>query len=224
MAFMQRKTIRGYVLGEVVSALQKAIRRGDEAQATWWAAELDQSGFATHCWNRLIVIASEDVGIAWPEGPAVIRALHQTWVETAARRNVHRPERLFMQHAAMLLARAPKSRRVDTAAWANYGTPGQYFEIPDYALDLHTARGRSMGRGEEHWFAEGMKLEGEMLFEDEANGEVDPYDERWEHHCTEEQFGEQWGAGVHHEGGGPAQLFSLILLLAMLAPIAGLLR
>lgn len=219
--FMQRTTIRGYVLGEVVSALQKSIRRCDEAQATWWAAELEQSGFGVHCWNRLIVICSEDVGIAWPEGPAVIRALHQTWVETTARRNPHRPERLFTTHAAMLLARAPKSRRVDTAVWANYGQPGQHFEIPDYAIDRHTARGRAMGRGDEHFFEEGMKLVNEVYDEND-----DPYWERWDQTSSVEQFGEQWGgaggSGGDVDGGVVGRLFSMAPLLLMLASLSAL--
>jgi hypothetical protein len=34
--------------------------------------------------------------------------------------------------------------------------------IPDCALDKHTARGKRMGRGDEHFFAEGIKLENEV--------------------------------------------------------------
>ena len=41
--------------------------------------------------------------------------------------------------------------------------------IPDFALDKHTAAGKRLGRGAEHFFAEGIKLENE-------SGE-DPYRE-----------------------------------------------
>ena len=34
-------------------------------------------------------------------------------------------------------------------------------DIPDCALDKHTARGKRMGRGAEHFFAEGIKLTNE---------------------------------------------------------------
>ena len=43
--FWSQRTSRGYVLSEVVSALQKACRRQQEDRATWWAAELERSGF-----------------------------------------------------------------------------------------------------------------------------------------------------------------------------------
>ena len=182
---MQRETIRGYALGEVVSALQKAIRRSQVKEAAWWASELEKSGFGTHCWNRLIVITSEDVGLAWPEGAAVIRALKTSYDEAAARRNSSRPERLFIIHAAMALAHAPKSRWVDHAVWASFGYDDQQHPIPDEALDLHTARGRSMGRGEKHWFEEASRLVNEADLGD------DPFYEKMRA-STDEAFARQW--------------------------------
>jgi len=172
--FFSQRTIRGYLVGEVTSALQKSIRRSDEEQAVWWAAELDQSGFGSYCWNRLQVIMSEDVGVAWVEGPAVIGALKASWDAAIARGNTNYPERLFVVHAAMALARAPKSRRVDHAIWAAYGSKEQRFEIPDYALDMHTQRGRAMGRGDEHFEQEAGLLVGE------AELGADPYKEHYD--------------------------------------------
>lgn len=168
-SYMAQKTIRGYNLGEVSSALQKAVRRSDEEQATWWAAELDQSGHGKHAWNRMLVILSEDIGLAWVEGPAVITSLMRVWTEAVAMRKPNMFERLYVLHAAALLARAPKSRRLDHCLWATYGHMGRRFEIPDEALDMHTARGRAMQRGEEHFEAEGSKLV------NEADLGPDPY-------------------------------------------------
>ena len=54
-------TKRGYNFYEVLSAFQKAIRRGDGKLAGYWALELYDSGFETHVWNRLRIIACEDV-------------------------------------------------------------------------------------------------------------------------------------------------------------------
>ena len=34
-------------------------------------------------------------------------------------------------------------------------------EIPDYALDMHTVRGKMMGRGIKHFLDEGIKLTNE---------------------------------------------------------------
>lgn len=148
-SFMSQRTLRGFVLGECMSAVQKAIRRGDEMQAVTWAVEMDQSGHGQMLWNRLLVIASEDVGLAAPLGfQADIRALYDTWRELRDRRNQSKPERLQVLHAVMLLCRAPKSRKIDNAVWATYGNPDPLVsEIPDYAIDGHTARGRSLGRG-----------------------------------------------------------------------------
>jgi hypothetical protein len=36
-------------------------------------------------------------------------------------------------------------------------------EVPDYALDVHTARGRRMGRGRRHFVEEAGRLENETL-------------------------------------------------------------
>jgi replication-associated recombination protein RarA len=42
------KAIRGYNAYHVISALQKAIRRGNVRLACYWAAELFESGFGPH--------------------------------------------------------------------------------------------------------------------------------------------------------------------------------
>ena len=149
--FWATKTVRGFELGEVTSALQKAIRRADEEGALTWAVEIDQSGFGAMLWSRLTTITSEDVGLAWPEGPAVIEALYAAWKRMKASKSRHHPERLQVIHAVLLLCRAPKSRLVNDAVWATYGHEQPLVdEIPDYALDSHTARGRAMGRGDDY--------------------------------------------------------------------------
>ena len=166
--FLQQKTMRGFELGEVVSALQKSVRRNDEKQAVQWAAEMDQSGFGSYLWNRLTIITSEDVGVGWPEGPAVIAALRKSYEDMVSKGRRGGSERIFVIHAVMLLARAKKSRRVDVAIWSAYGNEKPEFpEIPDYALDWHTNRGRAMGRngsspeGLRHWLEEAARLENE---------------------------------------------------------------
>ena len=68
-------TRHGYEPHEVVSALQKAIRRGQVNAALYWAAEMEQSGYTTWLWKRLLMIASEDVGRADPTLVSTIRDL-----------------------------------------------------------------------------------------------------------------------------------------------------
>ena len=141
-------TIRGFDVWECVSALQKAIRRGEEASALTWAVELDQSGYAKMLWSRLIVIAAEDVGLADPTMVTHIKTLYDTHQMFVARKNKHMPERLYSTQAVMMLVRAPKSRMVDNAVWATYGHEDPLVDqIPDYALDAHTQAGRDAGKG-----------------------------------------------------------------------------
>lgn len=155
----QMTTIRGFQLMEVVSALQKAIRRSDEVGAVAWAAEMDQSGYHAYMWQRLRLICSEDVGLAWPEGPSVIRALEANYTDHVAKKR-NGSERLFVVHAALLLARAPKSRLCDVAIWAAYGLEEPLVEeIPDHVFDMYTAKGRAMGRGWDYWIETSSHLE-----------------------------------------------------------------
>ena len=58
MGFRPLHTKRGYDFGEVASAFQKAIRRGDARLAGYWGLELYDSGFREYVWKRLFIILS----------------------------------------------------------------------------------------------------------------------------------------------------------------------
>ena len=183
-------TCRAYRRDEVVSALQKAVRRGLEDDALYWALELDESGWGEYCWSRLVVICSEDVGLADPHMPATISALYQHWQLLRRRRRGRSTgsatsqgaERLPLIHATLLLARAPKSQIVVNATvWhthlAEEGIRAK--EVPSIALDKHTREGRKRGRGWAHFMDESS------LLADRETGELssepvlpDPYRER----------------------------------------------
>lgn len=160
MNFAELHSVGGYKLGEVASALQKTIRRGLEQDALFWATELDLSGYGEYCWKRLKIICSEDVGLAEPNLPAQIQALYQSWLEQRKKADTrHGPERLFLVHAIILLARARKSRMVDHALIVFYEAPRPKLQVPDFALDKHTQRGKSLRRGHAHFWEEGAKIE-----------------------------------------------------------------
>lgn len=173
-------TRRNFAFDLVASSLQKCIRRGQEEAAVYWALELDASGYTAYAWRRLLVIVSEDVGLAWPEGPAVIHALHQNalTLEAGARGRRQGVGRLQLVHAVLALSRARKSRIVDHALIA-ISADESVREIPGVAADKHTKRGRAMGRGLEHFFEEGSLLAnletGELEYEPHL---PDPYRER----------------------------------------------
>jgi replication-associated recombination protein RarA len=171
--FQRGATPDGHSIPEVVSALQKAVRRSEEEPACYWAMELFRTGFGEHCFKRLRIICSEDVGLAWPEGPAVIRALYDNYRDAIRGKRQNQGERLFLLHAVCLLCRAPKSRIIDNAVMY-FSRETQLFEIPDEAVDQHTLRGKRQGRGVSHFFEEGTRLVPEPTLED-------PYRERaWE--------------------------------------------
>ncbi|MCK9356348.1 MAG: hypothetical protein M0R22_04255 [Dehalococcoidia bacterium] len=64
--------IKGASMAVAKSALQKAIRRGDAAVATYWAAILLGSHKIANLFNRLLTIASEDIG---PADDSALRAV-----------------------------------------------------------------------------------------------------------------------------------------------------
>ena len=72
MNVRQMKTKRGYSLGEVASALQKTIRRGDARLAGYWAIELFESNFRGYV--SLEFEGNEDYKTAIPKSLAVLRA------------------------------------------------------------------------------------------------------------------------------------------------------
>jgi len=156
-------TAKGYDFLEVLSALQKEVRRGNEYEAVYWATELESFN-PKALWSRLRVIASEDIGLANPLASLIVDVLEKQYY--ADKKD---SSRLFLVHAVLFLARSPKSRIVDNLLTVVYNDE-ERLEIPDYALDMHTYRGRKMGRGLEHFFAEGAKLEKQAL--------ADPYEKK----------------------------------------------
>jgi replication-associated recombination protein RarA len=167
MTRFSNTTISGHDLTEVASAFQKSVRRGLEREALHWGIELDLSNFTEYAWKRMRIMTSEDVGLAEPGLPAQIFALYQNWVDQRKKRDLlHGPERLFLVHAILLLVRAKKSRIVDHALITMYGNHHRR-EIPDFALDKHTLRGKKLGRGVDHFFDEGITLSNRSELADE---------------------------------------------------------
>jgi len=78
--------------------------------AVSWAAELDASGYTVRLRKRLLVIASEDVGMAAPTLVSTIRDLYELHREMRRRDRVD--GRLFVLRATYVLATAPKSRAI----------------------------------------------------------------------------------------------------------------
>ena len=150
----RQKTPGGYDFGECVSALQKSIRAGSPRDAMYWAVEIEATGSQArkYLWNRLRVIASEDIGptLEGNQVALLIPVLSENFHDAVTRSNDS--YRLFLAHAMIAMCSVPKTRICDDMVWAVYHEDGTR-PIPDNAIDMHTPRGRKMGRGDEFWYA-----------------------------------------------------------------------
>ncbi len=98
---------------DLLSCLQKSIRGSDPDAAVFYLAKLLSLGELISVCRRLQVIASEDVGLAYPIAAAVTRAC----CESA--RELGMPEaQLPLANAAILLATSPKSNAAHNAVLA----------------------------------------------------------------------------------------------------------
>ena len=95
---------------DLLSALQKSIRGSDPDAAVFYLARLLEAGELISTCRRLQVIASEDIGLAYPLAAVVTRSC----VESAMELGV--PEaRIPLANAAILLATSPKSNSAHDA-------------------------------------------------------------------------------------------------------------
>lgn len=163
-------TKNGYDFFQAASAFQKSIRRGDEKEAFFWAIELYESGYHKYLWKRMIIITSEDIGLAEPSFPAVIIALKESFDYLSKLNDKHKPEKLPFVHCVIALCRARKSRFVDlgiSVYWRMHEDEVGTHEVPDYAFDMHTREGRKRGRGLKHFYEEGAKINNTNLMPEE---------------------------------------------------------
>ncbi len=160
----QVKTLHGFPADEMISALQKEIRRGNVENAVLIAHEMIETspGLEKVLWDRLCIISVEDVGFGDLQAPILIGTLRGM-----ARQVVRgRPDRgLFAIHAVRHLAICQKDRSSDEMyTWARHGmASGELLPtIPDCAVDMHTARGLALGRGLRHFYTEGARVSPEL--------------------------------------------------------------
>lgn len=92
---------------DILSALQKSIRGSDENAALHYAARLMEAGDIISLSRRLLVIAAEDIGLAYPQAISIVKSC----VDSAMQLGL--PEaRIPLAQAVILLATAPKSNSV----------------------------------------------------------------------------------------------------------------
>ncbi len=114
---------------DLLSCLQKSIRGSDPDAAVFYLAKLLSMGELLSVCRRLQVIASEDVGLAYPMAAAVVRSCCESARELGV------PEaQIPLAHAAILLATAPKSNSVENAILAANAdvNAGKGVDIPEH--------------------------------------------------------------------------------------------
>jgi putative ATPase len=119
---------------DILSALQKSIRGSDPDAAVHYLGRLLEAGDLLSPCRRLLVIAAEDIGLAYPMAMVITKAC----VDAALQ--VGLPEaRLPLAEAAVLLATAPKSNTAHNAiiaAMADLKT-GKSGDIPRQLQNMH---------------------------------------------------------------------------------------
>jgi len=167
-------TKKGNFLSDIISGLQKGIRRGNEALAMTCAVELWESNFDAYLWRRLKIIASEDIGLADVETVLLVHSLFNAYEsqKKESKKNPDNPrpsERMFLTHAIIAMCRSQKSRTIDhiqICFFRNHKNLKR-IELPEYVFDKHTQKGRAMGRGVKHFFESSALLVNEVHFTDD---------------------------------------------------------
>ena len=150
-----------YPLDEVISALQKEIRRANPKMAVYWLHQLYKYHYWKYAARRLAVIALEDV---------LDVDLQVLAVEVAnlAEKQKTPVDEVILATEVMELAQAKHNREGDNLL--NIVLKMGYEEIPDYAKDKHTKAGKELGRGLKTFWEDGALLKnegGDTTFTDE---------------------------------------------------------
>lgn len=155
---MRLFTRGGIPMDECASALQKSIRRGKVFDSVFFAMEL-ATKFHEYVWFRLETIAHEDVGLANPMAIVVVETCKRQYLEY---RKKGKDMSLALVNAAAYLAMSQKTRMSDYLYnIMTIQAPETDIQVPDYALDMHTARGKQAGRGLDHFIKVAAIIENE---------------------------------------------------------------
>lgn len=129
---------------DILSALQKSIRGSDPDAALHYLARLLEAGDMISAARRMLVIASEDIGLAYPQCAAIVKAC----VDSAFQLGL--PEaRIPLAEAVILMATAPKSNSAAAAIDAAMADvrAGRTGDIPAHIKDAHYGGASKLGRG-----------------------------------------------------------------------------
>ena len=128
---------------DVISAFIKSIRGSDPDATLFWLARMLEAGEdARYIARRMVVHASEDIGLADP------RALQIAVAAAQAVEYVGLPEaRLNLAEAAIYLARAPKSNSVIVSLGKAQEDAASSDPVPLHLRDAHYPAAKRLGHG-----------------------------------------------------------------------------
>ncbi len=129
---------------DILSAFQKSIRGSDPDAAVHYLARLLEGGDLLSPIRRMLVTASEDIGLAYPQAIAIVKACCDAALQLGL------PEaRIPLSEAVIFLATAPKSNSAICAIDAALGDlrHGKGGEIPAHLQDSHYTGAKKMRRG-----------------------------------------------------------------------------
>ena len=135
---------------DVVSAFIKSMRGSDPDAAIYWLARMLEAGEdARFIARRMVIFASEDVGLADS------RSLEIAVAAARAVEHVGLPEaQLNLSQAAIYLAAAPKSNRAALAIWNARAEvrDGATGEVPAHLRDTHYQGAAALGHGDSYQY------------------------------------------------------------------------
>ncbi len=132
---------------DILSAFQKSVRGSDADAAVHYLARLISAGDLQSICRRVLVMAAEDIGLAYPQAISVVKSC----VDAALQLGL--PEaRIPLAQAVILLATAPKSNSAINAidrALSDIENKDTG-DIPLHLKDAHYGGAKKMGRGIEY--------------------------------------------------------------------------
>lgn len=139
---------------DILSAFQKSIRGSDADASIHYLARLIKAGDLISICRRLLVIAAEDIGLAYPNAISIVKSC----VDAAMQLGL--PEgRIPLAEATILLATSPKSNSVIKAidkALIEIDTK-DVGDIPLHLKDAHYSGAKNLGRGIEYKYPHNYK-------------------------------------------------------------------
>ena len=139
---------------DLLSAFQKSIRGSDPDAGIFYLGKLLEGGDLLSPIRRLLVIASEDIGLAYPTAISVVKACCDAAVQLGL------PEgRIPLAEAVIFLCTCPKSNSAICAIDAAMEDIklGKGVQIPNHLLDSHYEGSKELGHGTNYVYPHAYK-------------------------------------------------------------------